>query len=242
MTCYGYIRVSTNEQIEGTSLGSQEKRVRAIADFLDLPMQQVYADGGVSGSVPLVARPSGKHLTDVLQRGDTIIVSKLDRMFRSAQDGVEWFNYFVKNGIDLILCDMGTDPVTRNGVSKMFFTMLVAMAEFERERIRERSAEGRTSKLASGGWIGGKPPFGYMIEGTGKTARCAPDPHLAAALEALQRCYIAGTSLREAVKYLSSTHGVRVSFNQVHRVYEKFEHDSALEGQRHHAGETASLV
>ena len=49
-------------------------------------------------------------------------------------------------GIDLIVADMGTEPVTQNGVSRMFFGMLALVAEFERERIKEQSAEGCAAK------------------------------------------------------------------------------------------------
>jgi putative DNA-invertase from lambdoid prophage Rac len=226
MAIYGYLRVSSNEQADGTSITTQERRVRAVAEFRSEDgMTEVFSDPGVSGSVPLFDRPGGKKLVGVAQRGDTIIVSKLDRIFRSAQDGVEWFNYFTKHGIDLILCDMGTEPITQNGASKMFFTMMVAMAEFERERIQERCDEGRRAKRASGGHVGGKPPFGFMILGTGKSARCVPDPALADALNELRRCWTAGTTLRGAVQYLHSKCGVRISFNQVDRVYKKFEQD-----------------
>lgn len=236
MSVYGYARVSTTEQVEGTSLASQERRVRAIADFLGEEMLLCYVDEGVSGSIPIAERPQGMQLMAGLQSGDTVIASKLDRMFRSAQDALDWFNVFKQRGIKLILCDMGTDPVTENGVSKLMFSVLAAMAEFERDRLLERLRDGKESKNASGGWNGGKPPFGYMIEGTGKTARCVPDPLLAGALAELKHCWLAGTSLRGAVKYLSSKCGVRVSFNQVNRAYEKFDHDNAEQNQRHNDG------
>lgn len=239
MSVYGYARVSSAEQVEGTSLASQERRVRAIAEYRGESMLCCFIDEGVSGSVPISDRPKGKLLMGMLCPGDVVIASKLDRMFRSAQDALEWFNVFKQKGIKLILCDMGTDPVTENGVSKLMFSVLAAMAEFERDRLLERTQEGREAKRASGGWTGGKPPFGYMIEGTGKSARCVPDPLLAAALAELKRCWMVGTSLRGAVNYLSSKCGVRVSFNQVHRVYEKFNHDLAEQVQRHNSGASA---
>lgn len=227
MAVYGYARVSTAEQVEGTSLGSQERRVRAIAEYRGESMLCCFVDEGVSGSVPISDRPKGGLLMKTLVCGDVVIASKLDRMFRSAQDALEWFNEFKRRGIKLILCDMGTDPVTENGVSKLMFSMLAAMAEFERDRLLERLSEGKKAKDASGGWNGGKPPFGYMIEGTGKTARCVPDPELADVLAYLNRLWMAGTSLRQAAQLVHSNYYKRISFNQVHRVYEKFEHEAS---------------
>lgn len=239
MSVYGYTRVSTAEQVEGTSLASQERRVRAIADFIGEHMDFCAIDEGVSGSVPIAERPQGKLLMEALAPGDTVIASKLDRMFRSAQDALEWFNLFKQKGIKLILCDMGTDPVTENGVSKLMFSVLAAMAEFERDRLLERLRDGKAAKEASGGWNGGKPPFGYMIEGTGKSARCVPDPALAQALNYLKACWNEGKSLRSASGAVSKNFGVRISFNQVQRVYEKFEHDYADSVQRHNCGAPA---
>lgn len=239
MSTYGYARVSTAEQVEGTSLASQERRVRAIAEYRGESMLCCFVDEGVSGSVPISDRPKGKLLMGMLCPGDVVIAAKLDRMFRSAQDALEWFNLFKQKGIKLILCDMGTDPVTENGVSKLMFSMLAAMAEFERDRLLERLSEGKRAKDESGGWNGGKPPFGYMIEGTGKTARCVPDPAHAQVLSYLLSCWAKGVSLRAAASAVSSNFGVRVSFNQVGRVYEKFDHDHADEIQRHNSGASA---
>src|SRR5262249_35301984 len=72
-----------------------------------------------------------------------------------------------KMGVNLILVDVGTDPITEGGVSKLFFSILAAVAEFERYRIAERNVEGRKSKKARGGFIGGDAPYGVKVYGTG---------------------------------------------------------------------------
>ena len=232
MAVYGYTRVSTQEQVEGNSLEAQRRRVKAAADFIGLEIEMLLVDAGISGAVPLDDRPHGSILVNSIEEGDTIIASKLDRMFRSAADALTWLEKLREANVKLILCDMGMDPVTENGVSKLLFSILAAMAEFERERIQERMAEGRKVKKESGGWTGGKPPFGFMIEGSGKNARCVPDPAFVEVVDSLKRCWIAGTSLRGASQYVHSKHGARVSFNQVGRVYAKFDHDSAEETKR----------
>jgi DNA invertase Pin-like site-specific DNA recombinase len=231
MAYYGYVRVSTTEQADGTSLAEQERRVRAVAAFYGREVREMFVDAGVSGSVPLNERPQGYRLGLDIHRGDTIIASKMDRMFRSASDALATMERFRDMGVKLILCDMGMEPVTENGVSKLLFGILASMAEFERERINERCREGQDAKRAAGGWLGGKPPFGFMIEGSGKSARCVPDPALADAVADIRRCWENGTSLRGASQYLSGK-GVRVSFNQVHRVYQKFDYDRAEEAKR----------
>ncbi|HJQ13073.1 MAG TPA: recombinase family protein [Gemmatimonadaceae bacterium] len=239
MSVYGYIRVSTLEQVEGGSLKHQDRQVRSASNFIGEDIAEVFEDGGVSGCTSLFDRPGAKRMVDTVKEGDTIIAAKLDRMFRSAQEALEWLGYFKKHGVKLVLCDLGLDPVTDNGVSKLMFSILASMAEFERMRIKERSAEGRAIKSMTGGWLGGRPPFGYMIEGTGKAARCVPDPAHADALAQLKRCWENDVSLRKAADTVSKLYGVRVSFNQVGRVYEKFNHDYADQIQRHNTGASA---
>jgi DNA invertase Pin-like site-specific DNA recombinase len=75
-----------------------------------------------------------------------------------------------ERGVQLIITDMGVDPITENGISKLFFTMLAAVAEFERWRIKERANDGRAGKRKKGGHIGGDAPYGWRVEGAGKAA------------------------------------------------------------------------
>jgi len=66
-----------------------------------------------------------------------VITSKLDRMFRSALAALEVLGRLKDRGVSLHMIDLGGD-VTGNGVSKLVFTILSAVAEAERDRIRER--------------------------------------------------------------------------------------------------------
>ncbi len=174
-----YCRVSTAEQAADgtTSLKEQERKNRAIATLRQAARFDFcnYEDAGVSGSIPLNERPAGKEMLAAAKKGDCIVANKMDRLFRSATDALQTADQLRKSGIDLILIDMGTDPVTGNGVSKMFFGMLALVAEFERERIAERMSDGREAKREQGGHIGGAAPYGYDIVGEGKEARLVPN-------------------------------------------------------------------
>jgi DNA invertase Pin-like site-specific DNA recombinase len=175
-----YLRVSTKEQaMDGrTSLESQEQVARGLAMLRGFSKFDiaVYQDAGVSASVPLQARPAGKRLLAEAQKGDVIVAAKLDRMFRSAIDALGNAENLKERGIDLILYDMGAEPVTGNGVAKFFFTLLAAMAELERTRIAERIGDGRKGKRARGGHAGGEAPIGYRVIGKGREAVIEPDP------------------------------------------------------------------
>jgi putative DNA-invertase from lambdoid prophage Rac len=176
----GYCRVSTREQAQDgrTSLESQEQVIRGLAMLRGMSKWDttIYQDAGVSASVPLARRPAGKRLLDEAQTGDVIVASKLDRMFRSAIDALGNAESLRERGVDLILYDMGAEPVTGNGVAKFFFTLLAAMAELERTKIAERIGDGRRGKLARGGHAGGEAPIGFRVVGSGRGAMVEPDP------------------------------------------------------------------
>ena len=62
--------------------------------------------------------------------------------------------------------DLGGD-VTGNGVSKVFFTIVAAFAEFERDRIAERISDVKANERAKGRYLGGARPFGYTVDSDG---------------------------------------------------------------------------
>jgi len=172
-----YLRVSTLEQAADgrSSLDEQERRVRGCAMMRGATDVQLYADPGVSGSIALGKRPAGMRMLFELKRGDLIVASKLDRLFRSASDALATVEELQRNGIGVILADIGTEPVTENGTSKLFFSMLAAFAEFERGRILERTNDGRRNKRARNGHIGGEPEFGHDVSGSGRDAMLIPN-------------------------------------------------------------------
>ena len=113
-----------------------------------------------------------------MKSGDVVCAAKLDRLFRSASDALNTVEAFQKKGIKVILADISSEPVTENGVAKLFFTILSAVAEFEWTRIEERTSSGRAAKKAQfngTGLAGGPPPRGYRRVGLGREARLEPD-------------------------------------------------------------------
>jgi len=200
---YGYARVSTVEQADGTSLDEQTRRITGVAMLKGADIAQMFVDAGVSGSKGLGERAEGGKLLSTLKAGDTLIVSKLDRLFRNALDALATAEYLKQQGIDLIVVDLGVDAVTQNGVSKMFFGMLALMAEFERDRIKERQADGQRAKKEKGGFIGGRRPVGYRVEGAGKHSIVIPDPAEQQAIVDMQAMRAAGQSYRQIAQAMN---------------------------------------
>ena len=213
MTVYGYTRVSTAEQAadDRTSLETQRRKIAAAAELSGLALDALIEEPGVSGTKPLAARPEGGPLLARLQKGDALIVAKLDRAFRNAADALATAEQLKARKVDLIVADMGSEPVTQNGVSRMFFGMLALVAEFERERTRERLADGRGAKRAAGGHIGGSAPFGYHKVGAGRSARLEPIPEQQDAILTMRRLAAEDASLRAIAEEVRQRHGFVVS-------------------------------
>jgi DNA invertase Pin-like site-specific DNA recombinase len=217
MAIYGYVRVSTAEQAAGTSLEEQERKIRGVALIRGAGLERVFCEAGASGSLPLQHRPVGRELFDILKPGDTVIVAKLDRAFRNAADALAKSDLWRSSGINLVIADMGPDPVTGNGVAKMFFGMLALVAEFERDRILERTREGRRAKAVRGGHVGGTAPFGYRVVGAGKAATLIQVPEQQDALKTIAQ-YGKKTSLRGLANLIHARHGVRISHETIRRI------------------------
>lgn len=214
MAAYGYIRVSTNEQVSGTSLDDQRRRIEGISLMRGEPLEHVYTETGVSGSLQLEGRPAGRELCACLASGDVLIVAKLDRAFRNAADALTRAEAWRRAGVHLVVADMGSEPVTGNGVAKMFFGVLALVAEFERERLLERTRDGKRSKRARGGHVGGRAPFGYRVEGAGKDSRLVERPAEQAAIRTILENR-SSLSLRALSRLATERHGVRVSHEAV---------------------------
>lgn len=214
MAVYGYVRVSTDRQAEeGESLGAQQRTVEGYAMMHGLTLDRVFVERGVSGSKPLGERPEGSKLLAALQTGDVVITPKLDRMFRSALDAIGTLGAVRDRGVSLHMIDLGGD-VTGNGISKLVFTILSAVAEAERDRIKERIADVKRDQKTRGRFLGGTVPFGYRLDDKGKLV---PQEGEQEAIREAATMRAAGASLRAIAEALQAK-GHTISHVAVARV------------------------
>lgn len=142
MALIGYARVSTVDQ----HLDAQLDALAAAG------CDKVFTDK-LSGK--LASRPQFDAALAYLRPGDTLVVTKLDRVGRSVKNLIEVAEQLRERGIDLRVLLQGIDTSTPAG--KMMFHMLAAIAEFERDLISERTNEGLAAARARGR-TGGRPP------------------------------------------------------------------------------------
>jgi putative DNA-invertase from lambdoid prophage Rac len=153
MAIYGYTRVSTEGQADqGVSLAAQRAAVMARGAV------EVFEERGVSSGVPLSARPEGARLVALLAPGDVVVAAKLDRLFRSALECLVQVDAWSRQGVDVVLLDVGLDTSTPMG--KAVLTIMAALAELERAQIRERTRAGLAQVKAEGGTVG-RAPYGW---------------------------------------------------------------------------------
>lgn len=163
MAVYAYCRVSTVRQVEdGLSLDVQQRQLEGYAMMQGMEIDEVFIEKGVSASKEFASRPAGARLSAAMHEGDTLLVAKLDRLFRSAREALVVSDDLQQRGIKLHLLDLGGD-ITANGLSKVFFTIVAAFAEFERERLIERVKDVKKQETEKGRYLGGTRPFGYRI-------------------------------------------------------------------------------
>lgn len=211
MTVYSYTRVSTGRQAEeGESLGAQQRRVEGYAQMHDMTVAVHFVERGVSGSVPLNDRPEGARLMSVLRKGDVVITPKLDRCFRSALDALDVLAQLKERGVSLHMIDLGGD-VTGNGISKLMFTILSAVAEAERDRIRERISDVKSDQKKRGRYLGGTRPFGFTVTEEGALIEIEAEQ---AAIQEMRALKAEGKSLR-VIAGVMATRGFEMSHNRV---------------------------
>lgn len=216
MAVYGYVRVSTVRQVEeGESLDVQQRTIAGYAMMQGMELTKTFIESGVSGSMPLNDRPQGSALMAALKPGDAVITPKLDRMFRSSLDALRVLADMKSRNVTLYMIDLGGD-VTGNGVSKLVFTILSAVAEAERDRTRERIAEVKQDQKKRNRYLGGKPPFGWQIEPDGGLSMI---PEQQGAILQMRQLRAQGLSLRAIADRIAST-GIQISHVAVQKVLE----------------------
>jgi DNA invertase Pin-like site-specific DNA recombinase len=213
--CFGYARVSTERQSnEGHSLADQEQRIRGYAQSVGLTLDGVFVEAGVSGGKRFSARPKGAELLATLRSGDHVIATKLDRCFRSACDALNVAEDFRNKGIHLHLLDIGGD-CTGNGVAKLVFNILAAVAEMERGRISERVRSVKQHRREAGYFTGGHVARGFNVTEDGKLVA---DDRWQEVLDAMKQMRGEGTTYRAIAAQIAKQFGMTVDHSTIYRV------------------------
>jgi DNA invertase Pin-like site-specific DNA recombinase len=163
-------------------------------------------DLDVTGSVsPFEREQLGPYLNDpkLINTWDGIIVSKLDRLGRSVVDFATLLEWCRANNKTVISVAQHLDFSTAAGV--MFANVLIAFAQFERERMAERRRDAAKTLREAGRWGGGRAPFGYRPERDGNGWILVKDEHNAAIVEEMADRVIAGETVAAVSRWLNDS-------------------------------------
>lgn len=144
---YGYARVSTRKQLEnGNSLEEQVNQL--IKQGCEVIYQEQYTGSQME-------RPEFDKLLQLLQAGDRLVVTKLDRLARNVSQGIDVVKTLFAKGVNVHVLNVGLLEDTTMG--NFFLTTLLAVAELERNMIMERTQAGKEIARTKDGFRDGRP-------------------------------------------------------------------------------------
>jgi len=143
---FAYARVSTVEQ-----LTENQREQIARAGYNIAPKR--FIEEQISGSVPAAQRLGFQRLLERMDEGDTLVVTKLDRIGRDSIDVQQTVERFQSEGIRLVVLQLGNLDLT-SSAGALMVKMLAAVADFERDLIIERTQAGQARARAAGTHMG----------------------------------------------------------------------------------------
>lgn len=200
----GYIRISSDSQMENTSIEEQENRIRMYCELQGYELVRVYKDEGKSGG-KIESRTEYNEMIEKIESGEeeiaAVVVNKIDRIHRSGK------NLLIM--IEDILTPLGVAFVsiteqfdTSTPMGKLFLTILGSFAEFERATINARTKSGRIATAKKHAHAGGAIAFGYkLIDSNSFTLEIVPEE--AEIVEEIFRLREVGKSLQKIADHLN---------------------------------------
>ncbi len=166
--CAVYTRKSSDENLNSdfTSLDAQRESCQSFIQSRKEEGWQVYPerfdDAALSGGN--TKRPALQRILNAVRQGkiQAVVVYKYDRLSRNMKDFVHILDLFDQHGVAFISVTQQFD--TSTSIGRIFQTMLMGFAQFERELVSERTRDKRAAMIQKGKWPGGMPIIGYDVD------------------------------------------------------------------------------
>lgn len=209
MQLIGYLRVSSEGQVDGYGLAAQQEAIERWARSHGHDLSRLVFDAGVSGTIDAVMRPGlSEVLTAIAQRqADGLVVARLDRLARAltvqeATLAIVWRSgahaFSAETGE--VLADDPDDPM-RTALRQV----VGVFAELDRRMVVKRLKDGRTAKAALGQKAVGAYAYGYRGEGRGRQRTEVPDQTEAEIVQIIIALRSDGSSYRQIAEHLNGS-------------------------------------
>ena len=197
----GYLRVSTGQQVDAYGLPEQKRIVESYCRLHGIEIIEWFIDEGISGVEEY--RPKMHALLHTSLDIDCVVVAKSDRVARDIKLYYYYLMLLSKKDIELI---SATEEVVNDdsGLGDVYKSLMLFVAAQERANITARTTGGRMQKAKSGGYSGGRPPYGYR----GFGGKLIIDEDEADVVRIIFRLRDLGEGVGATVRYLES-HGYK---------------------------------
>ena len=172
MKVYCYVRCSSEDSFEtGNSVATQLKKCQLYATIKDLKIDKNFIEQ-CSGSIKFEKREKGFSLLQMLNKGDAILCSHLDRYGRNHLDLLQSIEKFKKQGVQLHLVDVGGEVTGSDLMGSVFIKLLSVFSEFYAQQCSQKQKATKDRMFKEHKFRGGKKPFGYDVDDNGSLVKC----------------------------------------------------------------------
>lgn len=195
----GYARISGESQEKNTSLDTQKEAIAQHCAASGMECLRIFTDIGSGADTE--NRPQYTAMLKLIRSTKSIncvVALRLDRVGRNTIEILRLLDTLKTRSCALQLVEMPIDPHTP--VGRLIYTIMAAVAEFERQLIQIRTATGRQAKDADGGYAYGAPAFGWMA----RAGELLPDLVEQEIIQYVRKWNRAGWSLRDMAAKLTA--------------------------------------
>jgi site-specific DNA recombinase len=205
-----YCRVSSKEQVEGTSLESQEAACKDYARRNGIEIARVFIERGESAK--FADRTQLLELIEFCRHRENaveaLLVWKIDRLARNVGDHFNIKANLLKHNVRVVSV---TEPIDANPEGKLLETILAGFAQFDNDLRATRTVQGMRKKIQDGifPW---KPPLGYRTPtpaGSKKTGPDQPDEPLFSLLQGIWHAFATGSYTKAEILRIATSRGLR---------------------------------
>jgi len=195
-----YARVSSEDQRDRETIQTQLDQGREYERRHGFKFLAVYADDGISGTVPAIRRPEAQRLIrDAHARlFDEVWVTHTSRVARDILEYLLFEDALRRSNVKLLSMTQPFEVDTPTG--RFLRTQLAAAGQLERDNIVMQSRWGMERLARAGRWNGGKPPFGYLV----KDGRLEINPGEARVVRLIFRLYLGGRGTVGIAEHLTA--------------------------------------